>query len=231
MALIMLGGGVTDIRGSIGGSTFARNAGGNYMRARMKPVNPRSFMQSKRRALTARLATYWSKTLDETQRASWRTYATATTWTNRLGQTIQINGLAAFLRTNALLLTVTSTIQATAPVENGQAGGAAFTFTATFADQKINVSEPSAPWDKDTDDDYLLLHQFLPQSAGVLHVPKASTYLSHIAGNSVAPQTFPLAIAAVYPFVEGQQITVAMVHLDELGRVSGRTYYRAAAVA
>jgi len=39
MALIRFGGGIVQMLGSIGGTTFARNASGNYARARTTPAN------------------------------------------------------------------------------------------------------------------------------------------------------------------------------------------------
>ena len=50
MALVQYGGGIVDARGSIGGNTFSKCAGGHYMRARTKPVNPKSALQQTRRA-------------------------------------------------------------------------------------------------------------------------------------------------------------------------------------
>jgi len=226
MANIMLGGGVTDIRGSIGGNTFSRSKSGNYIRARKKPVNPRSNLQESRRAAASMLSREWGKTLTEVQRAAWRAYADATNWTNSLGQTITIPGLSAFLRTGAMLVLAGESYQATAPTESGSAGAVDYTFTATEDDQKIVLTEPTAPWDKDTNDDFVLFFQGLTQPAGRIAVPGLFNFLGKLEGDDTTPPTFPHEFSSKFTFNEDNQITIASVHLDALGRVSGRTFKR-----
>lgn len=229
MALILLGGGVTDIRGSIAGTTFSRSMAGNYARARTKPVNPRSNLQNVRRAVLSQLSRYWSKTLTEAQRQAWREYSDATSWTNRLGQTVDIPGIAAMIRTNALKLLVGAALQPAAPTMSGQAGAIGFVFTATEDDQKIVLASVDAPWDVDTDDDYAIFFVGLPAAPGRITTPGLFNYGDEIEGDSVSPETFPYEFDSPFLFVEDQQITVSAVHLDELGRVSARTYQRVAA--
>lgn len=226
MAVIMLGGGVTDIRGSIGGSTFSRSKAGNYIRSRKKPVNPRSNLQGERRAAASQLSREWGKTLTEAQRSAWRAYADDTNWTNKLGQTITIPGLAAFLRTGAMLLLAGEVYQPAAPTESGSAGAVDFTFTATADDQKIVVTEPGIPWDKDTNDDFVLFFQGLTGPAGRIATPRLFNFLGKLEGDSVTPPTFPHEFTSKFTFNEGNQVTIAVVHLDALGRVSARTHKR-----
>lgn len=229
MANIMLGGGVTDIRGSIAGNTFSRSKAGNYIRSRKKPVNPRSNLQGSRRAAASQLSREWGKTLTEAQRAAWRAYADATNWTNKLGQSITIPGLSAFLRTGAMLLLVDEVYQPAAPTEAGSAGAVDFTFTATEDDQKIVITEPGPPWGKDTNDDYVLFFQGLTAPAGRIGLPPKFNFLGFLEGDSVTPPTFPHEFSSKFTFNEGNQITVAVLHLDELGRVSARTHKRVVA--
>lgn len=226
MAVIMLGGGVTDIRGSIAGNTFSRAKAGNYIRSRKKPVNPRSNLQGTRRAVASQLSREWGKTLTEVQRAAWRAYADATTWTNKLGQVITIPGISAFLRTGAMLILVGEAYQPAAPSSSGQAGALDFTFTATEDDQKIVITEPAAPWDKSTDDDYAVFFQGLTMPDGRIMTPSKFNYLGALEGDATTPPTFPYEFDSKFTFAEGNQITIASVHLDELGRVSGRTHKR-----
>ncbi len=229
MAVIMLGGGVTDIRGSIGGSTFSRGKAGNYIRSRKKPINPRSNLQESRRAAASQLSREWGKTLTEVQRAAWRSYADDTNWTNKLGQSITIPGLSAFLRTGSMLILAGEAYQAAAPTESGSAGAVDYTFTATADDQKIVVTEPGVPWDKDTNDDFVLFFQGLTGPAGRIATPRLFNFLGKLEGDDTTPPTFPHEFATKFTFAEGNQITVACVHLDALGRVSARTYKRVVA--
>ena len=221
MALIKLGGGVTDIRGSMGGTTFSRCAGGNYMRARTKPVNPRSPLQNARRAQVAHLTTYWSKTITEQERTDWRAYAQATSWTNKLGESITINGLAAFLRVNALRHLAGLAIVEAAPLASGHAGGVAYTFLAESDTTNISVVEPTSGFDKDTDDHVLYLFMGIPAEAGKISIPKGFKFIGAIEGDSGAAPAFPNDIAAAYTMQIGQFVTIRAMFQDENFRVSG----------
>lgn len=221
MALVMLGAGVTDIRGSIAGTTFARNAGGNYARARKKPVNPRSPLQNTRRANLAMLAKYWSNDLTEQQREDWRAYAMGTNWTNRLGQSIEINGLAAFIRLNVFQLLIPSVIIDAAPTAMGHGGGVTFTFAAESDTTKIQVDEPGGAFDKDIDIQNLWFFCGIPTEPGRIAIPKGFKYIGRIWGSSGAPLAFPYELDAPYTMRTGQQITVKCMFHDEHYRVSG----------
>jgi len=221
MALIKFGGGVTDIRGSIGGTTFSRCAGGNYTRARTKPVNPRSATQTLRRANVGFLTTYWSNTLTNQQRLDWRAYAAGTQWTNKLGEAIQINGLAAFLRLNALHRIGWSTVIADAPLAMGHGGGITFTFAAESDTSKIQMNEPAGAFDKNIDLQEIFFFMGLPTEPGRLATPKGMKYFGGVRGNSVAPHSFPLELSAPYTMAAGQHITVRAMWHDEFYRVAG----------
>jgi hypothetical protein len=220
MALLMLGGGVTDIRGSIGGTTFSRSGAGNYARARTKPVNPCSDVQETRRRLVSRCGFAWNTELDEADRQSWRDYANGTSWTNGLGQVITISGIAAFLRTAALKAIAGEEPPHEAPSLNGQGAIAVADFTATAATDIIAISQPPLPFDKNKTGDSLFVFQGLPSAPGRLAAPKHFKHLASIIGDAVTPPTFPTATAAVYLFTVGQRITLRWIRMDELGRVS-----------
>lgn len=221
MALIALGGGVTDIRGSIAGTTFARAAAGNYARSRKKPVNPRSALQVQRREAVAYCTKFWSETLTEQQRTDWRAYASGTTWTNKLGQTITINGLAAFLRVNALQRLIPSSLISPAPTAMGHAGGVTLSFDAENDTTKLQIAEPTGAFDKDTDIHTLWLFQGIPSQPGRLAVPKGFKYLERIWGSSGAPLSFPYEVDSAYTMAIGQRITIRATFQDEHYRISG----------
>ena len=221
MALIALGGGVTDIRGSIGGTTFSRAAAGNYARSRKKPVNPRSSMQNDRRVAIAYCAKYWSDQLTEQQRTDWRAYATATTWTNKLGQTININGLAAFIRVNCLQRLIPSGLIVEAPTAVGHAGGVSYGFAAETDTTKIQIAEPTGSFDKDTDIHTMWIFQGIPAEPGRIAVPKGFKYIGRIWGSTGAPLAFPYELDSAFTMAVGQLITLRAMFQDEHYRISG----------
>lgn len=102
MALVQFGGGVTGMRGSIGGTVFSRNAGGNYARARTVPVNPNSPLQAEIRAALQTLVEYWQNSLTQAERDAWNLYAANINMQNRLGETIHISGYNHFIRSNTI---------------------------------------------------------------------------------------------------------------------------------
>ena len=221
MAVVLLGGGVADMRGSIGGTTFSRSKAGNYARNRTKPVNPKSALQNARRANVAFLSTYWSKTLTEQQRTDWRAYAAGTTWINKLGQTIENNGLSAFLRLNALHRLIPSVVIPAAPLAMGHGGGIDFTFSAESDTSKIQMNEPDVSFDKDTELQNIWFFQGLPTEAGRLATPKGFKYIGRVWGSAGTPLVFPYELDSAYTMQAGQLVTIRAMWHDEFYRVAG----------
>lgn len=100
MALAKYGGGLIQLSGSIAGNTFARNRYGNYVRARTKPVNPKTAAQIAVRSALAYLTDRWGRTLTIAQRAAWNLYAANVAMKNRLGESIFLSGFNHYLRSN-----------------------------------------------------------------------------------------------------------------------------------
>ena len=221
MANVLFGGGVAAMAGSIGGTVFSRGAGGAIARNRTKPVNKRSALQSARRANSAYLATYWSGTLTVAQRADWNAYAAGTSWTNKLGSSIENSGLSAFVRLNTLRILAGLALSAPAPTAMGHAAGVGLVIAPDVATPAYNLAEPTAGFDKDTDDHTLLIFAGLPTEGGRAALPKGFRFVAAIEGDSVTPETFPLAMTPIDTFADGQNITIKAMFIDEFNRVSG----------
>jgi hypothetical protein len=102
-ALIGLGSVVSDIRGSIAGTTYSRNKGGAYARARVAPINRNTPAQSLVRANFAANAKLWSGTFTASERAAWTAFAAANPLVNILGASIIVSGLAMAQKLNQVL--------------------------------------------------------------------------------------------------------------------------------
>lgn len=107
--------------GSRGGSVSARNRGGNYMRQRVTPVNPRTANQIGARARLGALSAAWRDALDDAQRTAWQAYADSLSLTDPLGQAIRLTGLNAYVRGNSLRLQAGLARLDTAPTDTGSA--------------------------------------------------------------------------------------------------------------
>src|SRR5687767_3094985 len=91
---------LSTIAGSIAGATFARNAGGSYMRSRTVPVNPNTPNQVLARGSFTTAATNY-RLLTDLQQIAWKTYAQNTPRTNRLGETIHLSAIGEYMKLNA----------------------------------------------------------------------------------------------------------------------------------
>jgi len=95
---------VTEASGSLGGLVASHNKGGQYLRARVVPVNPGTPQQEFIRATMADLANRWSNTLSDAQRDQWTAYAEAVPIPSALGDPHNIPPLAMYVRSNVTRL-------------------------------------------------------------------------------------------------------------------------------
>lgn len=103
MASIRFGNGVADVRGSINGTTFSRNANGGYARNRTTPTNPRTGKQVAQRNLLTGLTSAWRE-LNDAARKTWIDGAPNFPYKNRLGETSTYTGAQLYTKLNMALL-------------------------------------------------------------------------------------------------------------------------------
>lgn len=218
MALVKLGPMVTEARGSIGGTVFARNRGGAYIRARTVGVNPQTTRQTAIRALLGDLASYWSSTLTAAQRAAWNLYAANVPLINSLGEPRNVSGQNMFIRTNSLvqdcggaLLTAAPTIFTVGPTVTPAitVDAAADTFDVTGLGGFTNPAAGT----------YFLWSVGRPQNAGVnfYKAPFQKAY-----GDLVVTPGNPPPIADIdlpYPVAAGQSLFIRSIAVTIDGRV------------
>jgi len=116
MAKIMFGGGISEMRGSVAGTTYSRNRGGAYTRNRVTPLNPASANQQLVRSSITDLSTQWSTVLTQAQRDSWTALAQAFPTTDIFGASIVLTGLQMFVRQNTPLSYIGETLLLSPPV-------------------------------------------------------------------------------------------------------------------
>ena len=93
---------LTQASGSIGGATASSNRGGNYFRARVAPVQPRSEAQQAVRARLSALSSKW-RTLTPSQIAGWNSLASTVTLHDALGNSYKPTGAQLFTGNNCNL--------------------------------------------------------------------------------------------------------------------------------
>lgn len=221
MALIKLGGGVVDIRGSIGGTVFSKNRYGSYTRGRTIPVDPGTTAQTKIRAVYGQVRDAWFNTLTAAQRAAWAVYASNVSVQNRLGESITLTGWNMFSRTNACMLYNDYAIVADAPTEFSMAEqDSTLAVTASEATQLVSVAfDDTMAW-LDEDGAALLIYVSRPQNATVNFFKGPYLIAGKIEGDSSTPPTTPTTIALPFAAVEGQKLFVQARIVRADGRLS-----------
>lgn len=221
MALCKFGGGVTDIRGSIGGTVFSRNRSGNYMRARTTPVNPSSQRQSTMRAIIASLAQAWGNVLTSAQRDAWEVYANAITFTNKLGEQIKLTGFNHYIRSNSFIEQNGNVRVDDGPTVLTLPGeDSIFAAVVDEATQMIAVTfDDTLDW-VGQDNGLLGVYMSSPQSAGTTFIQGPWRLAGTINGDSTTPPTSPTDIAVPFPVGQGQIIGVRARLVEEDGRLS-----------
>lgn len=99
MASIQFGNGVAQIRGSINGSVFSRNANGAYVRNRTKGVNRNTPAQQSVRTAFGNASRVW-RGMTESQRNSFIGIADQYPYVNRLGSSSIYTGFQLFMKVN-----------------------------------------------------------------------------------------------------------------------------------
>jgi len=193
-ALVKYGGGITQMSGSIAGNTFARNRFGNYVRARTKPVNPRSTAQEKIRSVMAYLAERWHADLVASNRTAWANYAAAVAMKNKLGETIHLSGFNHFIRSNSDRLYSGESVLDGGPTvlslpETDPTTSATYSVATNLISFSYDITmdhalEPGA---------YMKVYQGRPQLATRNFFNGPWRWASHWQGNvaPVSPQDFP----------------------------------------
>lgn len=216
-ALLKMGPLVTDIRGSIGGTTFARNRGGMYARARVVPINPSTARQTAVRAALGALAQAWTTVLTDVQRASWELYASNVLIPNKLGEPRALSGQQMYVRTNTLALDCGIARIDDAPTVFTVGPTITPSFTLAPATDEFDMDDLGG-YDPATDGEIGVLVQVgTPQNGGVQFFK--SPFVKALGADYAALTAFPITIPSPYPFEAGQALFIRTANVTIDGRV------------
>jgi len=168
MAIIKCGGGVTGIRGMLGGNVFSANINGQYARTWTPAHNPKTLSQTINRMYAGTIPTLWHN-LSDGQRTDWNDYGKAHVLTNPLNELYKRNGFQWFFHCCQNLMVVGGTPPTDAPTDPAPA-----TIDCATADYDdggllghvvLNFAEHAF-------DGYWLVFMFYPKvSTGVMSCP------------------------------------------------------------
>jgi len=220
MALIKFGGGVTQASGSIGGTTFARNRYGNYMRARTKPVNPNTQKQADIRACISQLSNVWSSALSVVERGAWNTYAAAIAMKNRLGESMYLTGFNHFIRSNTEWLNQGHVVTEAGPTTLLlPAKDTTIAFSGTADDQKISVTFDATRGWAASSAGVMYIYQGQPRNVTRNFFAGPWKYTGKIEGASTPP-TSPTLLTAAFTLTLDQLVTCYARIRETDGRLS-----------
>jgi len=209
----------TQASGSIGGITYSRNAGGLYTRARATPTNPNSPQQQVVRALVGAISAYWRDTLSAANRALWETYAVNTPIVNRVGDSINISGLAHFVRSNVPRVQSGLALVEAGPTTFGLPSLDTVTVAAVDAaadEVDLTTNLLDSWWTAATS--ALLVYSSRPQSPTINYFKGPFRFAGKQVGGGVPAN--PVTVALAFPVVAAQKAFVRVQATLDDGRLS-----------
>ena len=129
----------TEIRGSIGGTTYSRNKSGAYTRQRTVPINPNTSAQQVVRNRLSTVSQTW-QTLTQGQRDSFINGAVNFPYVDTIGVTQYYSGQQLFMKLNSTLLNIGQAQIATCPLPSIFETLTINTLTISVAGNNIDVT-------------------------------------------------------------------------------------------
>lgn len=210
--------------GKIGGSVASHNRFGDYMRRWKKPVNPQSTAQVVARAALSYASALW-RTLTDSDRQAWDTYAAGVPMVNRLGEVKQAKGFnwyVAGLGLRHVLAPGVDTYDGNLPATATRAVLTPVTATADASDDEVSVSYVNTDqWSTETGG-LLGIWVYPPRDATKIFPTGGVALLSTVAGNTSTPPTGPLVVAIPGTARAGDLITVIARCITRDNRISAQ---------
>lgn len=174
MAIVKFGGGVTGIRGNLGGNIFSANKNGAYVRPWSGIRNPKTLYQTINRMYAGQIPTLW-RALDPGQRTDWNDYGEAHALTNPLGDTYYRTGFQWFFSCAQNMLVIGGTPPTDAPTDPAPD---AVVGTSVYYDDDGLFGRCQLNFDSDDFTGLWCIFLFRPfTSTGVLSSPSGYTLL------------------------------------------------------
>jgi hypothetical protein len=223
MSLVKYGGGIIQMSGSIAGNTFGRNRYGNYVRAKTKPVNPKTQLQTNVREAIQFLTTYWGNTMTAAQRTAWNLYADSVAMKNKLGEVIKLSGFNHYIRSNVIAYQLDTAYHYTAAptIFDLPEGDPLFAVTASAATQQLTITFNNAlPWANEVNGNmYVYLGRPQNKQINFFNGPWRAT--GYVTGAAVPPTT-PRVMGVNQVITAGQKIFIYARIQRADGRISER---------
>lgn len=200
---------VSEVSGRVGGLVFSHNAGGPYIRQGSIPTNPNTTFQQSVRTNVATLSVMWNDTLTQAERDAWEVYAANVKLTNRIGEQVNVSGIAMFVRSNVarMQIQVDPVIAAPTIFNLGILSKAAVE-NATEAGQTVDIAWggfiPLDPW-QSLAGSWLIVYVSRPQNPGIKFFKGPYRVAGSLQGDPVPPVS-PLTVTVPFAITAGQRL-------------------------
>lgn len=149
MAKVKLSALISDMRGKLNGSVFAKNRGGLYLRTKVTPVNPKTLAQQAARNLLASFSQGW-RSLTQAQRNSWNSAVSNFSTTDVFGDIKNPTGLQLYVRLNANISNGGGSAITSPPLPSGAPALTSLGLTAAVTGDAFDVAFAPSPVPADT---------------------------------------------------------------------------------
>lgn len=211
------------LSGKIGGIVASHNRGGAYFRLAVVPTNPNTLFQQAVRTAVAALTAAWQDTLTQPERDAWQVYADNVEVVNRIGEKVNISGIAHFIRSNVARLQngLVSILAAPTRFNLGQfAKGNAN--AASQAAQSIDIvfgaTIPVDPWISEAGS-FMLAYVSPPQNSGIKFYKGPYRLAGSLQGDPIPPVS-PFVVTAPFSITDGTRVFVRTVVVYADGRAT-----------
>lgn len=184
--------------GTMAGSVWSHNKGGNYIRNWRSPTNPNSAFQVAMRDYLSQLSTYWGQTLTSVQRAAWATFAGNVSWVDALGQSINLDGRNWFIKTQSIRLQAGVAIVPAAPTIFQMATLTLPVPTITAAGTTVSVAFTAGDAWANEAGGYLLVFASRAMNASVNYFNGPYRFAGKITG-AASPPSSPSVVNLPFP--------------------------------
>lgn len=223
-----------ELSGRIGGHVFSHNSGGQYVKILTVPTNPNSVQQQAVRNAVSQLSNQWNNTLTVGQRSEWEVYASNVKVTNRLGEQVNISGLAMFVRSNVIRLQGNQAAILDGPAIFNLSSYEAPTLSgASEATQTVDLnfsgSIVDSPWANEVGG-FMFIFLSRPQNPSINYFRGPYRQSGGVTGDPVPPVS-PAVIAVPFPIVAGQTLFGRAVAVRADGRAATPSFFQTTTVA
>jgi hypothetical protein len=191
MASIKYSGFISDVRGSVNGSTFSKNHYGSYMKNKVSPIIPITPFVSKARANLSFFASSW-RTLTQSQRDSWKAFASNMTFFNKFGDSYTPSSFNVFCMINMNSFNIDGSFLAESPLYVNPS--ISELISVTFEDTDVYHMFVNSRSQYTPNNSYLLVYCSNPLSIGTNYIQNRLYFVGYLQPLS----SFPLDIYPMF---------------------------------